>query len=108
MLKPSSRSTKLYRLYPGTKYLICVLALGTWATRKGEIAESRMAQEKENASNSADDWEASNFFLSRTNLGLLFTVRLQCRTKSFSLIVSFSRAGVQRQHPPADGKFTKQ
>lgn len=44
LLDRTSRSLKLSRLYPGTKYLICVLALGNWASaRRRATAESRLA-----------------------------------------------------------------
>lgn len=43
MLDRSSRSMKLSKLYPGTRYLICVLALGNWASHRRETAESRLA-----------------------------------------------------------------
>lgn len=50
-----SRSAKLPGLSPGTKYLVCVIALGNWATRRGEIAESRLARKNENGTK--EDWE---------------------------------------------------
>lgn len=40
---------KLSKLYPGTRYLICVLALGNWAHRR-ETAESRLARRPDNSS----------------------------------------------------------
>lgn len=46
MLDRTSRSLKLSKLYPGTRYLICVLALGNWASHRRETAESRLATRK--------------------------------------------------------------
>lgn len=61
MLNRSSRSTKLSMLYPDTKYLICVLALGNWASWTPEIQETRLFTSKipsENAShNEHHNWE---------------------------------------------------
>lgn len=42
MLDKSSRSTKLSMLYPDTKYLICVLALGNWVSWTPEMQEARL------------------------------------------------------------------
>lgn len=50
MLERTSRSTKLSRLFPGTRYLICVLALGNWASRRTETPQSRLAHKPENDS----------------------------------------------------------
>lgn len=54
-MERNSRSTKLSRLFPGTRYLICVLALGNWASGRGETAQSRLARKPENESR--DTWE---------------------------------------------------
>ncbi|KAK9884768.1 hypothetical protein WA026_008997, partial [Henosepilachna vigintioctopunctata] len=43
MLDRSSRSLRLSRLSPGSRYLICVLALGNWASHRRETAESRLS-----------------------------------------------------------------
>lgn len=50
-----SRSTKLSRLFPGTRYLICVIALGNWATRKQDFSDLRLARKNENSTR--EDWE---------------------------------------------------
>lgn len=39
----ASRSVKLSNLYPGVRYLVCVMALGNWASRRRETAQSRLA-----------------------------------------------------------------
>lgn len=54
MLDRSIRSTKLGRLYPGTRYLVCVLALGNWATRRFR-PESKFGRLDPNMS---DNWES--------------------------------------------------
>lgn len=47
MLDHTARSTKLTRLYPGTRYLICVLALGNWASKRTEAKpQSRISTRK--------------------------------------------------------------
>lgn len=50
------RSTKLHRLFPGTRYLICVLALGNWGSRREELPQSRTMNSSEN-NETQDDWE---------------------------------------------------
>lgn len=58
MLDGTSRSMKLSKLHPGTRYLICVLALGNWASHRRETAESRLSSRKpENSSTPRDNLE---------------------------------------------------
>lgn len=56
MLDRSSRSMKLSKLFPGTRYLICVLALGNWAS-EGRVgtAESRLAARRPHDANATLD-----------------------------------------------------
>lgn len=50
MLDRNARSTKLARLYPGTRYLICVLALGNWASRNTNSPQLHLPHKPENDS----------------------------------------------------------
>ncbi|XP_048516674.1 uncharacterized protein LOC125502495 [Dendroctonus ponderosae] len=54
ILSQSTRSLKLTSLYPGTKYRICVLALGNWATLQSK-ATSRLIMRKASQENSTID-----------------------------------------------------
>lgn len=60
MLDRHSRSMKLSKLYPGTRYLICVLALGNWASHRKETAESRLAIRKPENDTTRDNLEIFN------------------------------------------------
>ncbi|RZC32814.1 hypothetical protein BDFB_012910 [Asbolus verrucosus] len=60
MLDRNSRSMKLSKLYPGTRYLICVLALGNWASHRRETAESRLATRKPENGTGRDALEIFN------------------------------------------------
>lgn len=62
MLDHHSRSLKLSKLYPGTRYLICVLALGNWASsHRRETAESRLSNRKHDNSTSREAVEIFNY-----------------------------------------------
>ncbi|KAJ3666188.1 hypothetical protein Zmor_001641 [Zophobas morio] len=60
MLDRNSRSMKLSKLYPGTRYLICVLALGNWASYRREITQSRSAVRNPDNSSARDSLEIFN------------------------------------------------
>lgn len=59
IIEPSSRSAKLSNLFPGTRYLVCVLALGNWSSRRKEIAEPRLTQRVDNASGRIETFDES-------------------------------------------------
>ena len=60
LLDKTSRSTKLSKLYPGTRYLVCVLALGNWVSRStSDISEEirHMGTKHHTYNSTHDGWE---------------------------------------------------
>nr|XP_022907445.1 carboxypeptidase N subunit 2-like [Onthophagus taurus] len=57
MLDRFSRATKLSRLIPGTRYLICVLALGNWLSQLPEVFGNRPGTtHRDSSSSSSNSW----------------------------------------------------
>ncbi|KAF5308126.1 hypothetical protein FQR65_LT18261 [Abscondita terminalis] len=48
-----SRSVKLLPLFPGTRYLVCVIALGNWINQRGEISRISVFSRNEDG---LDEW----------------------------------------------------